>query len=75
MCVAEPQHGLGIANASAASTVASAALGPWRDAQQLAHPGEVLGLHAARQQAVVADAVEALGQHVQKEAADEMWVR
>lgn len=38
--------------------------------KQLAHPGEVLRLHAAREQAVVADAMQALGQCVDQEAAD-----
>ena len=42
------------------------------DVEQLAGEREVVGLHAARQQTVVADAVEALGQHVDQEAADEL---
>ena len=44
----------------------------WRDAEQLAGAGEVLGAPAIGEQAVVADAVEAAGQHVDEEAADEL---
>jgi hypothetical protein len=40
--------------------------------KQLASLGDPLGFGSAGEQAVVADAVEALGQHVQQEAADEL---
>ena len=41
------------------------------DVEQLAGESEVVGLHAARQQTVVADAMEALRQHVYQEPANE----
>ena len=44
--------------------------GRWRsDVEQFAGEREVVGLHAACQQTVVADAMEALGQHVYQEPA------
>ena len=42
------------------------------DGEQLARACDVVGASATRQQAVVADAVEALWQHVDEEAADEL---
>ena len=46
-------------------------LGRWRsDVEQLAGEREVVGLHAAREQTVVADAVKARGQNVDQEPAD-----
>ncbi len=46
---------------------------PWCwDAEQLAGTGEVLDAPAIGKKAVVADAVEALGQDVNEEAADEL---
>ena len=45
------------------------------NAKQFAYPGQVFHLHAAREQAVVADAMQALGQRVDQEASDELvWV-
>ena len=46
-----------------------------RDAEQLAGAGDVLGAPAVGEQAVVADAVEAVGQDVDEEAADELVAR
>src|SRR6516164_4423543 len=43
-----------------------------RNTEQFAGAGEVLGTPAIGEQAVVADAVEAGGQHVDEEAADEL---
>ncbi len=43
-----------------------------RDLEQLAETGDVVAASAVGEQAVVADAVEALGQHVDEEAADEL---
>ena len=40
--------------------------------QELTRLGDRLGAFAAGEQAVVADAMEALGQHVDEEAADEL---
>ena len=40
--------------------------------EQTARPGDVIGARAAGEQAVVADAVEALRQDVDEEAADEL---
>ena len=45
----------------------------WRR-EQLARAGDVLGALAAGEQAIVADAMEACGQHVDEKAADELWV-
>ena len=45
-------------------------LGVW-NGEQLTHAGNVVGAGAAGEQAVVADAVEALRQDVDEEAADE----
>ena len=42
----------------------------WRE--QLAGADDILGTFAAGQQAIVADAVEACGQHVHQETADEL---
>ncbi len=51
-------------------------LAPWcRDAEQLADPGEVLDAPAIGEQAIMADAVEALGQDVNKKASDELRYR
>src|SRR5438046_2958178 len=49
-------------------------VGPIRGsrAEQAPDPGDVGGPGAAGEQAVVADAVEAVGQHVEQEAADEL---
>src|SRR5437868_13556924 len=43
----------------------------WRR-EQLAGAGDVLGAFAAGEQAIVADPVEACGQHVHEKAADEL---
>jgi len=43
----------------------------WRR-EQFAGAGDVLGAFAAGEQAIVADAMEACGQHVHEEAADEL---
>ncbi|CAE6908220.1 hypothetical protein R69749_08506 [Paraburkholderia domus] len=43
-----------------------------RDMQQLAYLREILPPHGIGEQAIVADAVEAAGQHVQQEAAHEL---
>jgi hypothetical protein len=43
--------------------------------EQLSGAGDVLGTLAAGEQAIVADAVEACGQHVHEEAADELVAR
>jgi hypothetical protein len=40
--------------------------------EQLARPGDVVGTGGAGEQAVVADAVEAAGEDVDEEAADEL---
>src|SRR5450432_3567930 len=45
------------------------------DGEQLARACDVVGAGAPRQQAVVADAVEAPWQHVDEEAADELVCR
>ncbi len=51
-------------------------LAPWCwDAEQLAGSGDVAGAPAIGEEAVVADAVEARGQHVDEEAADELRYR
>ena len=42
--------------------------------EQLTRAGDVVGASAFGEQAVVADAVQALGQHVDEEAADESSV-
>jgi hypothetical protein len=46
--------------------------GKYGKREQLAGAGDVLGTFAAGEQAVVADAVEACGQHVDEKAADEL---
>src|ERR1051325_4553160 len=43
-----------------------------RRREQLAHSRKVVGAGGAGEQAVVADALEAVGQHVDEEAADEL---
>ncbi len=43
-----------------------------RQVEQLTHPGEVLGASAIGKEPVMADAVEALGECVDEEAADEL---
>ncbi len=43
-----------------------------RHLEQVPGAGEVLGAPAIGEQAVVADAVEAVGEHVDEEAADEL---
>ena len=43
-----------------------------RNAQELAKPGDVGGLIAVGKQAIVTDAVEALGEDVHQETADEL---
>ncbi len=49
---------------------------PWCwDAEQLAGTGDVLGASGVGEEAIVADAVEALGQDVDEEAADELGYR
>ena len=45
--------------------------GLWRD-EQLAGAFDVVGPNRAGEQAVVADAMEAAGEHVQEKAADEL---
>ncbi len=45
----------------------------WRR-EQFAGAGDVLGTFTAGEQAIVADAVEACGEHVDQEAADELVV-
>jgi hypothetical protein len=42
--------------------------------EQFAGAGDVLGTFAAGKQAIVADAVEACGQHVHEETADELAI-
>src|SRR5580704_6334781 len=42
------------------------------DVEQLTRSGDVIGARAAGEETVVADAVEAFGQHVGEEAADEL---
>ena len=49
----------------------SASLGPTRH-EQAADPGDIGGAGAAGEQAVVTDAVEAVWQYVEQEAADEL---
>ena len=49
--------------------------GNYGQCEQLAGAGNVLGTCAAGEQAIVADAVEACGEHVDEEAADELVVR
>src|SRR5580700_1439939 len=44
----------------------------WSNVEQLAGEREVVGLHATRQQTVVADAVKARWQDVDQEPADEL---
>jgi hypothetical protein len=48
-------------------------LGLWNgDAEQLTHPGEVDGAVAVSQEPVMADAMQAFGQHMHEEASDEL---
>src|SRR5882757_5452409 len=46
-----------------------------RDSEQLAGAGEVVGAPAIGEQAIVSDAMEAAGQHVDEKAADELAAR
>ncbi len=46
-----------------------------RHGEQLAHPGQVLGAPAVGEQAVVANAVEARGEHVGEKASEELGYR
>ena len=46
--------------------------GDYGQREQLAGAGDVVGPLAAGEQAIVADAMEACGQHVDEEAADEL---
>ena len=49
--------------------------GQYWQCEQSAGAVDVLGAFAAGEQAIVADAVEACGQHVQEKAADELRLR
>jgi hypothetical protein len=46
----------------------------FRSGEQLTRAGDIVGARAFGEQAVVADAVQAFGQHVDEEAADELAV-
>ena len=46
--------------------------GKYGQCEQFAGAGDVLGTCAAGEQAIVADAVEACGEHVHEKAADEL---
>ena len=71
-----PQHGQGQGSTRGSSGSAACCLLGLDDAraarEQLAGAGDVGGTVAVGEQAIVADAVEALGQHVHQEAADEL---
>ena len=73
----DDMHGAATAGARRGEHVADGGFrrlkrGRRRHVEQFAHRGKVLRLHAARQQAVVTDAMEALRQHMEEEAADEL---
>ena len=76
MIMRPPQHGHG-SEASAARSASASAGSLWRlgHGEQLAGAGDVVGAAAVGEQAIVADAVEAAGQHVDEEAADELVAR
>ena len=78
----DDDHAAAAAGAGSASAVCGslalvlmalmASTGMYRRREQFAGAGDVLGTFAAGEQAIVADAVEACGQHVDQEAADEL---
>ena len=70
-----PQRGHGQGSTRGYPAAASGALAARRrrgDTEQFAGRGDVLGAVAVGEEPVVADAVEALGQHVHQEPADEL---
>ena len=76
MIMRPPQqgHGRGSTRGSSSAAVSgvSGCCGAGRHGEQLARPRDVGGAVAAGEQPVVADAMEALGQHVHQEAPDEL---
>ena len=77
MIMRPPQQGHGVASTDCGRVIGGSLVlgiggGARGDCQKLARLRDVLGARAAGEQAVVADAVEALRQHVEQEAADEL---
>ena len=76
MIMRPPQQGHGRGStrgsSSAAASGVSGSFRARRHGEQLAGARDVGGAVAAGEQAVVADAMEALGQHVHQEAPDEL---
>ena len=76
MIMRPPQQGQGCESVGGSlSPMASASVGfalCRRHVEQLAGSGDVVGAPAIGEETVVADAMEAAGQHVDEEAADEL---
>ncbi len=76
MIMRPPQHGHGLASVgdslSPGGGILVGFVGTRRYGVQLTGARDVVDARAAGEQAIVADAVEAAGQHVDEEAADEL---
>ncbi len=66
-----PQHGHGVGEGVSVASASDGWRRRWRGFEQAAREGDIVGARAIGEEAVMANAVKAVGQNVEQEAADE----